>query len=76
MKMFAGALALNHLLNSSPEKLSDPASPDTVTEVVMPDPKSAPIETLPTELKYLLFRFFNSDFTLSASHVSGIPASV
>ena len=44
--MLACARRLNQFLNSSPLNESDFPSPETLTEVVFPDAKSAPIETL------------------------------
>src|SRR3989344_6605006 len=66
----AGALILKKFLNSEPLKLSERPSPEMVTEVVIPDEKSADTEIEETLLKGVPPLLFNSSLTLPKSQVS------
>ena len=63
--MLAGALKLNQSLNSDKENVTFPASPEKLTELTLPEEKSAETELSFIELKGLCPLDRNSCLTLS-----------
>ncbi len=71
--ILAGARRLNQSLNSVKEKEMLPASPEKLTELTLPEEKSAETEPSLIELKGLCPRERSSCLTLSGPQLS-VPA--